>query len=136
MMVQSCGVQQYKDMGEDVVMYRYIKNPETVESVVSQERPDIYEYYTKGLLAMHGVREWTYSDGRKRFDVRYTSKKRYITDPWMQMDVLSTFFPEIYRLCVEGKAHIVSMYVFMDKRTNEPAYNIHWRTHIIKGWIY
>jgi hypothetical protein len=134
--VLSCATQKYVEPGQDAVMRKYIKSPEMRETVVSQERPDIYEYYTQGLLAINGVRETTYADGTKRYDVRYTSKKRYITDPWMQMDVLNTFFPEIYRLCVEGKAHVVSMYVFMDKKTNKPAYNIHWRTHIIRGWIY
>lgn len=133
--VSSCATQQYAGTEQDVVSYRYVKSADAKKDIVSREYPEIYSYYLQGLLAINGVKETTYSDGTKRYDVRYTSKKVPIVDPWMQMDVLYEFFPEIYRLCAEGKANIVSMYVFMDKRTNKPAYNIHWRTHILKGWF-
>ena len=117
----SCGVAK-----ERAISSRMIKSPSEQATILLNNYPQLYEYYTEGVLNLYSMREMQYADGRKDWKLGYIFKHYTISDYGEKMQILKSHFPEIYNLFTQGKATIDELYKFVGK-DGKIKYNVSWR---------
>ena len=105
---------------------RDIKNPTEQRLVLFENYPQLYVYYTHGLMDISSMREFRLADGSRDWKLKYKLKKRYITDYSEQMNVLKANFPEVYNLYSSGRASIDNIYEYVAK-DGKVNFHIEWR---------
>ena len=95
-------------------------------AILLEHYPQLYSYYTEGVMKLWSIKEIQFADGTKDWKVKYGLKSLIISDYSEQMEILKSHFPEIYNLYSQGKATISLIYKYVAK-DGSIRYNVSWR---------
>lgn len=105
--------------------YRYIENPMEQRDILRMYYPQLYNYYSEGLLEIVSMREKIYPGGRKDWDIKRRYVRRYINDARQRLRVLQRYYPDVYELTRYGAATVREMYEYVDN-SGRIRYNVKW----------
>ena len=115
--LSSCGTANY-------VAGSGVYGSESVEYVLSNYYPGLYEYYKEGVLSVRSIKEITLSDGSIDYNVKYKFVKYYYNTHAERMEVVQKLYPELYQMYLNGVIDINSVYKCVDKTTGKIKYRV------------
>lgn len=87
-------------------------------TVLAAKHPELVEHYHEGVLRITSLREIPLGNGEYDYDIRYQFVKYHYPTLEERLELLSTRYPELYKLYIDGRIELLEVYKYVDDNLN------------------
>lgn len=113
----SCATTQY-------VSEREIDRMDEISTILRNYSPQLHDYFMEGVLDVISIKEVTLKDGTVDYRIRTSYLKYYYPNRDERLGAIKEYFPDIYRLYMDGYLDIVDFYKYVDKNDGQIKHHI------------
>jgi len=106
---------------------RPVNEIDNISYVLSTYYPELYYYYTEGVLRVNSLKEVTDANGELSYRVRYDFVRYYYRGYTERMAVLQEGFPELYQMYCNGLIEVNTVYKYVDRDTGTIKHHVSYR---------
>lgn len=106
---------------------RSINEIDNISYILSNNYPELYYYYTEGVLKVNSLKEVNDINGVLSYRIKYDFVRYYYRGYTERMAVLQEGFPELYQMYCNGLIEINSIYKYVDRDTGVIRHHVSYR---------
>lgn len=106
---------------------RTVNEMDEISYILSNYYPQLFYYYSEGVLDIDSMREVTLEDGTLDYKIKYHFIRYYYRNYSDRMEALKLHFPELYKMYVNGVIEINSLYKYVERSTGKIRHHISYR---------